>query len=351
MLSTALTCLALVAFILMTIGGNVLVCLAVGTSRRLHRISNCFVVSLAVTDLLLGLLVLPTTALLELRNGHWPLGGALCNIYITVDVMLCTASIFNLLAISIDRYLAISSPMHYMERVTPPRVAAAIAVIWVLSLALSILPVHLGWNTKDFRVQYQDWHIGDTKRDDWNCRYEWSNIYVLVNCFITFYIPLVVMCGTYLCIFRVARKQAQRIRAALPSLTRSSPANFTMRDYKATVTLAAVLGGFIVCWFPYFTFFIWMGLRNWKETPEIVHSVVLWLGYFNSVLNPIIYPSLNRDFRRAYSQLLCCRGSNQRNPPSLSCVIVYLNYTSIICGELNFVLKSLKSVIWHVNLF
>lgn len=133
MISTALRWLFLVSFIVVTIGGNVLVCLAVGLSRRLRRIANCFVVSLAVTDLLLGLLVLPFSATLELRSGHWPLGGTLCNIYVSLDVMFCTASILTLLAISVDRYLAISTPLCGPCRVTPPRVAQAITVIWVSS--------------------------------------------------------------------------------------------------------------------------------------------------------------------------------------------------------------------------
>lgn len=132
MIYTALRWLFLVSFIVLTICGNMLVCLAVGLSRHLCRISNGFFL-LAVTDLLLGLLVLILSATLELLSGHWPLGGILCNIYISLDVMLCTASILTLLAISVDRYLAISTPLCGPCRVTPPRVAQAITVIWVSS--------------------------------------------------------------------------------------------------------------------------------------------------------------------------------------------------------------------------
>lgn len=106
--------------------------------------------------------------------------------------------------------------------------------------------------------------------------------------------------------------QVRRIRAATPSFARSASAAATARENKATVTLAAVLGAFVICWFPYFTFFTYMGMRAETDPPEIVHSVVLWMGYLNSALNPILYPVLNRDFRRAYGQLLRCRGTNQR---------------------------------------
>ena len=86
-----------------------------------------------------------------------------------------------------------------------------------------------------------------------------------------------------------------------------------MREHKATVTLAAVLGAFVICWFPYFTFFTCMGIRAEKTPPTTLHSVVLWLGDFNSALNPILYPALNRDFRRAYGELLRCRVARCRN--------------------------------------
>lgn len=199
--------LLLMTFIIFTVGGNVLVCLAVVMSRHLHRISSCFVVALAVTDLLLGLLVLPFSATLELRSGRWPLGGTICNIYLSIDVALCTASIFTLLAISVDRYLAISAPLSYTTRLTPARVAAAILLIWTLSLTLAFVPIHMGWNTADFHVQNRNWRMGDEGDEGRTCRYEWNNNYVLLSVFCIFFVPLLVMCVVYHRIFCMAREQ------------------------------------------------------------------------------------------------------------------------------------------------
>ncbi|XP_077361554.1 histamine receptor H2b [Festucalex cinctus] len=312
MFSTALQWLLLVSFIILTIVGNVLVCLAVGLSRRLWRIANCFVVSLAVTDLLLGLLVLPFSATLEIRSGKWPLGGTMCNMYVSLDVMLCAASILSLLAISVDRYLAISAPLSYSSRITPPRVTLAIIAIWALSLAVSFVPIHLGWNTVDYRVQHLDWHMGQDHKDGRYCQFEWNNNYIIFYVLCSFYLPLLIMCGMYLCIFRVARQQVQRIRAATPSFARVPSTAAIAKEHKATITLAAVLGAFVICWFPYFTYFTRTGIKEQMNPPSTLHSVLLWLGYFNSVLNPILYPALNRDFRKAYAELLLCRGSSRR---------------------------------------
>ncbi|KAF7700909.1 histamine receptor H2b [Silurus meridionalis] len=309
----------LVMFIVFTVGGNVLVCLAVITSRRLRHISSCFLVALAVTDLLLGLFVLPFSATLELRAGRWPLGGAACNIYLSVDVTLSTASIFTLLAISVDRYMAISSPLSYTTRLTPARATAAIVAIWILALTFAFTPIHMGWNTADFHVQNYDWRMGDKGEEGQTCRYEWNNNYVLLAVSCIFFFPLLVMCWMYHRIFCMAREQVRRIRAATPSFTRSSAClkGATLRQHKATVTLATVLGVFIVCWLPFFTFFTCMGLRHEREPPQLTHSIVLWLGYFNSALNPILYPALNRDFRHAYWHLLHCRNPYKINSISI----------------------------------
>ena len=283
--------------ILTTVVGNVVVCLAVGASRQLRCVTNCFIVSLAVADLLLGLLVLPLSAMLELTGGRWPLGVTFCNIYVSLDVMLCTASILNLLAISVDRYFAVTAPLRYPGLVTPGRVAVAMALIWAVSLLLSFLPIHLGWNTPDLEVQNRR---GQNRS---GCLLELNRGYALFDAFATFYLPLLVMCGTYYRIFRIARGQARRINSRPSSVSLAA----SVREHKATATLAAVLGAFIVCWVPYFTYFTYIGWREGEGYSPTAFSVVLWLGYANSTLNPILYAALNRDFRTAYGRLLCRR--------------------------------------------
>lgn len=279
----------LAVLILITIAGNVVVCLAVGLNRRLRSLTNCFIVSLAVTDLLLGLLVLPFSAIYQL-SCRWSFGRVFCDIYTSLDVMLCTASILNLFMISLDRYCAVTDPLRYPVLVTPARVAISLVFIWVISITLSFLSIHLGWNSRS--------EANSTAR---RCHVQVNEVYGLVDGLVTFYLPLLIMCVTYYRIFKIAREQARRINHM------SSCRAATIREHKATVALAVVLGAFVICWFPYFTVFVYRGLHGDDAVNEVFEDVVLWLGYANSALNPVLYAALNRDFRTAYQQLFHCR--------------------------------------------
>ncbi|CAF92206.1 unnamed protein product [Tetraodon nigroviridis] len=93
-----------ISLIVTIAGGNVLVCVSVYLEKALKTTTNYFIVSLAFADLLLALLVLPLFVYAEFLGGVWTLNLLLCDGLMTMDVMLCTASIFNLCAIGVDRY-------------------------------------------------------------------------------------------------------------------------------------------------------------------------------------------------------------------------------------------------------
>lgn len=90
--------LILACLSLFTVVGNCLVILAVFISTKLRTVTNLFIVSLAVADLMVGLAVLPFSATWEIF-GVWIFGEILCSMWLAVDVWMCTASILNLCAI------------------------------------------------------------------------------------------------------------------------------------------------------------------------------------------------------------------------------------------------------------
>lgn len=126
--------------------GNLLVVLAVFASAKLRTVTNFIIVSLAISDLLVGLAVLPYSITLEVLE-LWIFGELWCQMWLAMDVWLCTASILNLCAISIDRYLAITRPVHYRTIMSNLRVKLLIAVVWVLSFIICFPPL-VGWNDR-----------------------------------------------------------------------------------------------------------------------------------------------------------------------------------------------------------
>ncbi|XP_054707531.1 probable G-protein coupled receptor No9 [Uloborus diversus] len=126
--------------------GNLLVVMAVFASAKLRTVTNFLIVSLAISDLLVGLAVLPYSITLEVLE-LWIFGELWCQMWLAVDVWLCTASILNLCAISIDRYLAITRPVHYRTIMSNRRVKLLIAVVWVLSFIICFPPL-VGWNDR-----------------------------------------------------------------------------------------------------------------------------------------------------------------------------------------------------------
>jgi len=102
------------AIMLAIVVGNSLVVVAIAVDRRLKGVQHWFIGSLAVSDLLVGLFIMPFSLATELM-GYWAFGDVICQLWLSTDVLLCTASILNLCLISLDRYWSITRPIDYVS--------------------------------------------------------------------------------------------------------------------------------------------------------------------------------------------------------------------------------------------
>ncbi|XP_065594383.1 D(2) dopamine receptor isoform X2 [Cyrtonyx montezumae] len=183
----------LTLLIFVIVFGNVLVCMAVSREKALQTTTNYLIVSLAVADLLVATLVMPWVVYLEVV-GEWRFSRIHCDIFVTLDVMMCTASILNLCAISIDRYTAVAMPMLYNTRYSSKRrVTVMIAVVWVLSFAISC-PILFGLN----------------KADEKECIIA-NPAFVVYSSVVSFYVPFIVTLLVYVQIYIVLRKRRKRV--------------------------------------------------------------------------------------------------------------------------------------------
>ena len=185
---------ALGLMILITIGGNMLVIVAVLTNATLRSPTHSLIVNLAVADLLLGVTVLPLSAVREL-SGVWLMGSSLCSIWTALDVLCCTASILSLCVISVDRYIGVSRPLAYSRILTKRRARWLIVGIWTLALVISIGPP-LGWK--------EDQQNGEEESDVSECHVNKQLGYVIFSACGSFYLPALVILALYAQVYRAA---------------------------------------------------------------------------------------------------------------------------------------------------
>ncbi|XP_030644011.1 alpha-1D adrenergic receptor [Chanos chanos] len=319
----------LAIFILVAIIGNILVILSVLCNRHLQTVTNYFIVNLAIADLLLSIIVLPFSASLEVL-GCWVFGRVFCNIWAAVDVLCCTASILSLCIISIDRYIGVKYCLKYPTIMTERKAGVILVVVWVSSMVISIGPL-LGWKEPP-------------PQDESICRITEEPGYALFSSLFSFYLPLMVILVMYFRVYIVARRTTKSLEAgvkrernksmevvlrihcrmpedpAASSKNKNHPFRSSLsvrlmkfsREKKAAKTLAIVVGMFILCWLPFFFILPLGSFFPALKPSEMVFKVIFWLGYFNSCINPVIYPCSSKEFQRAFTRLLKCQCQRRR---------------------------------------
>lgn len=298
----------LILIMLVTFLGNFMVCLIVYLHRRLRTVTNFFIVSLAVSDLLISVLSVPFRIHQTLHNGIWCLGYELCLTWILTDLTCACASICNLAAISVDRYIAIVHPFRYHSLMTTRAGWVVIGIVWTYAITWAALST---FNWTDFGAPHFF--------TEYTCR-KMDKIFYTVATAMDFYVPLLIVLIMYGFVFRVAMNQARAVASLQPVANRANRdargRRFSInivKEVKAAKTLAIVIGAFVICWLPFFTFLL---VSLWKiellqppqvsvETLKGLRGTFLYvLPTINSTLNPIIYAMFNREFRAAFSRLL-----------------------------------------------
>uniref|UniRef100_A0A8C4QIV4 Adenosine receptor B1a n=1 Tax=Eptatretus burgeri TaxID=7764 RepID=A0A8C4QIV4_EPTBU len=280
----------------LAIGGNALVCVAVLKTRSLKTVTNLFLVSLAIADVLVGLVVIPSNILthIGLPKHHF----IPCVLMVSSIVVFNLSSIFSLLAISVERYIAIFNPFRYQVLVTWRNALITIFFTWILSFIIGLIPA-MGWNN------------GPTA--DGSCIFvliidlSFKVYFIFFGCVL---VPLFIMIMIYLRIFMEVRRQ---LRALSSSRTMK-------KEMKTATSLFLVLFLFIVCWIPVQIMDSIFFFCPTCTLPLTFMSLAIILCHANSVVNPFLYALRMRSFRRAFIDILLCRSTGRSGSEQVQAV-------------------------------
>lgn len=271
--------------------GNGLVILAFRRERKLRRRTNYYIVSLAVADLLVGLLGIPCALLASIG---YPKQLHACLFTVSLLVVLCTISIFCLVAVSVDRYWAILHPMGYSRNVRTKTAIGIICACWVAGSIVGFLPL-FGWNA-GFKDSQQCMF---TEVMDYN--------FLVFLYLATIIIPALVMAAFYAHIYTVVVKQVKQMvtvnGAGSGSMLRVLGAA-RKREVKATQNLSIIVLFFMVCWIPLYTINCVQAFCTSCTVPQNYLDCCIILSHLNSAGNPLLYAYHLRDFRSALKGLL-----------------------------------------------
>jgi len=237
------TSMVLGIMILATIIGNVFVIAAIVLERNLRNVANYLIASLAVADLLVAALVMPLAAVNEVSS-RWFLGREACDAFISFDVLCCTSSILHLVAISLDRYWAVTR-VEYIHNRSARRILVMVAASWGISAVISIPPLFVSSNRSMVNITASNSTVMHQMDDLEECLISQDWGYTVFSTLCAFYIPLLFMMIIYASIYRVARarirkKQFLRTlrikseRAAAAAAVQESNGLRTQRDESGT---------------------------------------------------------------------------------------------------------------------
>ncbi|OQV23726.1 hypothetical protein BV898_02463 [Hypsibius exemplaris] len=295
------------------IAGNVLVCyVTVGYPDMRRNTFHLLLANLSLADLLVLVTCVPHAMMNVFSAEQWNKGLALCKTTPIIKYAVAHVSILNILAISVERWLAIQYPLkvmftpsrHLMGTVyitTRNRILFSIISIWIIGLVSS---APFAWIA---RIEHP-LDVADVEEVGF-CRSrmddeEWKVHYLIAIVILFFGVPFVLLCIVYafiarhfLCGFRVSHGPTRSLRARK----------------KVVLMLATVVLTFFMSHLPFRILSLW---------PVISHETIDQLGvisqysllyaarflfYLNSVSHPIILYCMSRAFRHKFRHILCCR--------------------------------------------
>ena len=292
-----------------TVLGNALICVSVKRFRYLRTHTNFILVSLALTDL--SMVVVMILNAITSVTGKWIFGAWCCRAVAATGLTLSFVSILHMCCLSIDRYIAIQKPFRYELIVTKRRVQTILLLIWLSGVVIPNIPL------ADFESRAASFGCLDPALE--NSRSFSPYTVFLVGIFVV--LPFVIICFSNAVVFKTAFNQARQLSRVENSLKQSSADicepekpqdeqqienhnfNSFKREIKSARTFALVVGLFLLCYVPFYSAGTYRKLAGPNKVPSSVMLITTWIAFANSFCNPLVYGLRYSPFRKAFKLL------------------------------------------------
>ena len=283
--------------------GNVLVCISVYRNTRLRTSTNVYIVALAISDLLSAIFVIPLAAGV-LISGRWPFGGVVCQMHAFMAQFFVYISPVTMGLTAINRYVRICKSDQQYKRFFSPKKSVILIVSGWMFVACYILIVRL--------TGLQDFHFVPNHAVCMNVHLsEFAKIvhyFLVVGLFLLF--PLTVTIISY-------RKVSKHIRAhnmGVAQALQSHSGNMTTvstHEIRICRSLFVIVFAFMLCWIPTWVIAILARFHVITSMPRGIQLLCTFLVNLSSTLNPFIYAGMNPLFRREFRRLLLCKAGEK----------------------------------------
>ncbi|XP_019684566.2 pyroglutamylated RF-amide peptide receptor isoform X1 [Felis catus] len=288
--------------------GNALVIYVVTRSKAMRTVTNIFICSLALSDLLIAFFCIPVTMLQNISD-TWLGGAFICKMLPFVQSTAIVTEILTMTCIAVERHQGLVHPFKMKWQYTNRRAFTMLAgVVWLLAVIVGS-PM---WHVQRLEIKYDFLY----EKEHVCCLEEWASpahqkIYTTFILVILFLLPLMLMLILYTKIgYELWIKKRVGDCSVFRTIHGKEMSKIARKKKRAVIMMVTVVALFALCWAPFHIVHMMTEYSNFEKeyddvTIKMIFAIVQIIGFSNSICNPIVYAFMNENFKKNFLSAVC----------------------------------------------